>query len=393
MGYPQRGWRRVAWREFRMIRGSSQAILVGILLPILSSVFLAAIFWASVPRKLPVAVVDEDLTSLSRRASRMVDAVPGLRVAFQESDPSEGFRRVRKGDAYAVVLLPRHLERDVAEGRSPAIGIYVNNQMLLPGSLVYRDLRTALGTLAAGVKIQVHRKTGEARREAEKSYDPVRLESHALFLPELDYRCFLVPALAAALLQIFTLFASLRALGREIKRKTVGLWWRHAGRRDGPALFGKLLPHALIHALVSFTLLAGWHVVWGNPLAGSFLVEWAALSMMGWVAQGVAVFMVGWTADYRLSLSMGAFFASPAMAFAGVSFPLAAMNGSALGWSSMLPLSHGIKIVVDQSLRGTSLRAEAAPFLALALLGVFFVLSTWRRWGRVFADRSEWGQS
>jgi ABC-2 type transport system permease protein len=323
----------------------------------------------------------------------MMDSAPGLRVACQDEEPSQGLRRLSRGEVYALVLFPNHLERDVVKGRSPSVGVYVNGQMLLPAGLVSRDLRQALGTLAAGVKIQVRRKTGETRRQAMDRYDPVRLESHALFVPELDYRRFLVPALVAALLQIFAMFAAIRALGLEIKLKTAGLWFRHAGKKTAPALFGKMLPYAVLHSLLSLVLLLFWHGPMGNPVAGSFAAEWGALSAMGWTAEAIALFIVGWTADYRLSLSMGAFFGGPSMAFAGVTFPTAAMNGPALGWSSMLPLTHAIRVIVDQSVRGASLRADAVPFLALAGLGLFFTGVTWKRWGRVLTDRSEWGQS
>jgi len=391
--YPKRGWLRVAWRELWHIQHSSQALLLTLILPLTTAALMALIFGASVPRALPVVVVDLDHSSMSRQATRMINANPGLKVAFQDPEPDEGFRRVKNGDAYALVLFPQHLERDVIKGKSPSVGLYVNNQMLLPGSLVSRDLRSSLGTLAAGVKIQVHRKLGESRHQAMDRYDPVRLEAHALFNPELDYRCFLVPALVAALLQIFAMFAAIRAFGREIKVRSAGLWFRHSGSKVSHALFGKMLPYAVIHSLLSLVLLMVWHGPLGNPHVGSLAAEWLALSAMGWGAETIALFFVGWTSDYRLSLSMGAFFGGPAMAFAGVSFPSAAMNGPALGWSSILPLTHTMRIFIDQSLRGASLNADLVPFLALAGLPVLFTALTWKRWVALLHNRAEWGQS
>ena len=393
MSRPARGWRRAAWREMRRIRNSSQAILLTIILPSFAAVLLAAIFGSSVPRRLPVVIVDQDHSSLSRQATRMLDSTPGLSVNFQEVDPSQGIRRVARGDAYALVVFPNHLYRDVVEGRSPSVGVYVNGQMLLPASLVSRDIRTALGTLSAGAKIQVRRKMGESKRQAMAGYDPVGLESHPLFIPELDYRRFLVPVLVTAVLQIFAMFAAVRSMGREIKLKSAGRWYRLSGSRVGPALFGKLLPYAVLHCLLSLAFILIWHGILGNPLIGSLLLEWAAMSLMGMAAEAVAVFMVGWTSDYRLALSMASFFGGPAMAFAGVSFPTAAMNGPAVGLAAFLPLTHAIQVMVDQGIRGSSLRADVVPFLALAGLAVFFVGSTWRRWGRVFVNRAEWGQS
>ncbi len=393
MRYPARGWRRVAWRESRHIRGSLQALLLTLILPLVTASLMAWIFGASVPRALPVAVVDQDHSSFSRQATRMLSSSPGVRVVFQETSAEAALRRMRRGEIYAFVLFPRDLYREVVGGKSPVIGVYVNGQALLPASLVSRDLRQALGTLTAGVKLRVRLKTGETRSQALARIDPVRLESHALFIPELDYRRFLVPALVAALLQILVLFAAIRALGREIKRRSAGRWFRHAGGNAPAALWGKLSPYLAIHSLVTLLLLSLWHGPMGNPVAGSFLAEWAALILMGAAAQAIAIFMVGWSADYRLSLSMGAFFAGPSMAFAGVTFPTAAMNGTAYGWANMLPLTHAIQVVVDQGVRGSSLHADLGPFAALVGLMAFFLLLSLRRWRRVLVDRSLWGAS
>jgi ABC-2 type transport system permease protein len=158
-------------------------------------------------------------------------------------------------------------------------------------------------------------------------------------------------------------------------------------------LFGKLLPYAVIHTMVSLVLLLVWHGPLGNPVEGSFIAEWAALALMGGASLAIAVFIVGWSADYRLALSMGAFFGGPSLAFAGVTFPTAAMKGPALGWSSMLPLSHAIHVVMDQSVKGSSLRADLVPFLALVSLMAFFVGLSFVRWGHVLRDPAEWGQS
>jgi hypothetical protein len=76
-----------------------------LVLPILSFAFLIAIFRAGVPRDLPVAVVDEDRSALSRQLARMIDATPSMRVAWQAANAGEARALVLENKAYAAIGL------------------------------------------------------------------------------------------------------------------------------------------------------------------------------------------------------------------------------------------------------------------------------------------------
>ena len=71
-------------RELCKLRNLGTFAVMVTLFPLLSLLFMAALFSRGVPNDLPVAVVDNDGTVLSRQAARMIDAGQFVRLAASE---------------------------------------------------------------------------------------------------------------------------------------------------------------------------------------------------------------------------------------------------------------------------------------------------------------------
>ena len=68
-------------REFGRIRQFPIYPTLMVILPVISLLFFAAIFSKGVPRDIPIAVIDDDNTSLSRTIVGMFDDTPSATVA------------------------------------------------------------------------------------------------------------------------------------------------------------------------------------------------------------------------------------------------------------------------------------------------------------------------
>ena len=88
-----------------------------------------------------------------------------------------------------------------------------------------------------------------------------------------------------------------------------------------------------------------------------------------------------------LGLSITGIFCSPAFGFAGVGFPILAMNGFAQFWGDLLPLRWYIQILFDK-VRGVPTWATAPPFAVLAGIAVGLTALCWARL-RLIARRIE----
>jgi ABC-2 type transport system permease protein len=108
----------------------------------------------------------------------------------------------------------------------------------------------------------------------------------------------------------------------------------------------------------------------GVPFRGSFAAAgWATgLFAVSYVAMGFAFAAV--TGELRLGTSLAAFYCAPAFAFAGVTFPVEGMPVVGQAWSSLLPVTHYLRLLVQQGMRGAPIEASWHPVLALAVFCV-----------------------
>jgi ABC-2 type transport system permease protein len=384
--------RAVLRRELRRIASRPLEPLLLVVLPAVALAFTWAIFSAGLPRDLPVAVVDQDHSRLSRQLVRMIDATPSVRVAERPADAKAAEDLVLSGRVYGYVLLPGGLERDVKRGQSQPVVAYTNAQLLVPASLVKRDLLAATSTLSAGLKLRRLRAGGETEASALVRAEPVRADLHALFNPQLNYVSYLFVALFPTLLHIFVLLAAVNSVGSELREGTPSEWLAAAGGSTVRALAGKLMPSTLSFLALASVAMALLFGLAGVPLRGSFALLLLGTFLFVLAYQALGILLVALFANLRFATSAAAFLASPAFAYAGITFPTMGMPPFARLWSALLPLSHYLKLLVDQAMKGAPPSVSAPSLLALLAFAVLSPLVAWPRLLRVLREPRYWGR-
>jgi ABC-2 type transport system permease protein len=386
------GFAAVVRRELTRASSSWYSLVLFAGLPLLSFALLLAIFRSGVPRDLPVVVVDEDHTALSRQLTRMIDATPSMRVAFQAADVEEARTLILENRAYAIVLLPAEMERDVRRGEAPKVVAHYNAQLLLPASLIRRDLRAAVMTLSGGLELRVREGRGEPPRAALAHLEPIRLDSHTVFNPQLNYVYFLVTALLPAMLQIFVTVGTVHVVGVELKQGTAGDWLQAAGGNTLRAAAGKLLPYTAWFVVLALFMVALLFQGAGVPMRGSLQVVVVSTVLFVLAYQAVAVLIVSSLANLRFATSVAAFYCTPAFAFIGVTFPTIAMPPAGRAWGALLPLTHYVRLLVDQGLRGAPAATALPPLAALAAFILAGTVAAAWRLPLVLRDSRYWGR-
>src|SRR5271169_6085237 len=109
------------WRRVLSIPGAFILLVVG---PIVYGFYYPQPYLNQILRKIPIAVVDNDLSELSRRIVETLDASGAVSVAVRTATLAEAHAAVARGQALAVVGIPPQTERDVLKGNSVHIPIY-----------------------------------------------------------------------------------------------------------------------------------------------------------------------------------------------------------------------------------------------------------------------------
>ena len=362
------GIAEAAVREWSRIAASPYLMLMLVVFPLATGALIIAIFGSGAARDLPVAVVDLDQSALSRQLIRTIDATGGLRVASVVSNEDEARRSVVSGERYGLVSIPPQFERDVARGDAPAVTAFYNAQYLLPASQFRSAMAASTATVSARVEAGRRLAAGEPRAAAMARVEPVILDVHTLFNPQLNYLTYIVASLLPAVLQIFIVTIAVHAFGMELKDGTSGEWLAYEGGSAWRAVAGKAAPYVVHFTALGLLMLAALYTGMDVPFRGSLqAVAWATvLFSVAYVAMGFA--FIAAAGDLRLATSVAAFYCAPAFAFAGVTFPTEAMPVAGQAWGSLLPVTHYLRVLVQQGMRGAPL---AVSWHSLAVLAVF----------------------
>jgi ABC-2 type transport system permease protein len=360
-------------RELRWMRRRPAMPIMTLGFPLLVFVLLAAVFNTGLPTHLPVAVLDQDRSTLSRQIVQAVDASPDVAVAERVDDLAGGRRLILAGRVYAVVMIPANLERDVTTGRRPTLVVFYNNEFLTVGSLVSRALGDALGTAEAGVALAARLKQGESRQTALAAITPIPVQISPLFNPTMNYVYFLLVALIPTVLQIFICVTSAYSVSLE-RRSTVGLViLSRLGGGLAPAIMGKLLPYTLAFlttlCLADAVLFGGL----GTPFRGDWRLLLLAdvLFILAYQMIGALFALIG--RDTVQALGFAGLLTAPSFGYIGVSFPSLAMGSFPQFWGDLLPASWYMHLRIEQTLKGV---APAYSFENLAALAMILAAVT-----------------
>lgn len=351
-------------REWAELKGSPLVQAQLLWLPVLVIALLGAVFMRGTATGLPIALVDLDHSSASRELSRTLDAAPGLVVRMRTTRLAEANAAVRRGTVEGIVLIPADFRRQLKRGETGEVTAWFNAQFLLTGNALSRELQTAVLSFSAGVSALNRLGLGESPAKVAITLQPIAARRDSLGNPYLNYIPFLVPGLAAAVVHLFAMLGAVRVVGRELRVGTAGTWLKLADGNIGIAVAGKLLAPTLAGVVTGTAFLAGLHGWLGWPMPGNWLVLLGAMGLMVLAAEGMGLLIVGITANYRFSSSIAAFMAAPALAFAGLTFPLESMPAVAEAWGRALPLTSFVRVQLAQAGRGAP-AATAIPDLAL----------------------------
>lgn len=378
-------------RELGRIARQPMYVVLMLLLPVLSFSFFALLFEKGVAHDIPIAVFDEDGTTLSRKIVDMIDATPTALVAYEVQDMLQAERLMREGRIMAIVQVPDFFEKNILSNRQTHVEAYITGTNITVNGLLARDIQTAVTTFSAGIQLQLLTKQGLTDRQAMAQLMPVRFSKHVLFNPYTNYGYYLSPSFMPMMLLIFVIMTTIFSVGTELKRGTAGEWLATGGDSVAASVAGKLLPITVVMFLVAMAMLCIIFKVVGVPLNGSLWVILLATLLFIVSYQAIGLFIVALLSNLRLSLSIGGGYSVLAFTFSGLTFPVMAMWPAMQYLSRLFPFTYYTDIFVDQMLRGAPVVCSL-PDLGYMSLFILLPFLCRRRLRRICTEEKFWGR-
>src|SRR5262247_1955837 len=293
------------WRRVLAIRG---AFILLVLAPIVYGFYYPQPYLNQILRKIPIAVVDNDLSELSRNIVQTLDASGAVRVAVQAETIAEGRKALDRGDAFAVVGIPPDTERDVLKGNTAHIPIYADATYLFIFRSMSNGIAVAINTLSSELAARGARTDGSLVKAALASASPAEILLQPIFNPVGGYASYIVPAAFVLILQQMLLIGA--------SMLTVVALAQSAG-----GAFASVLGRGIAHLTIYLPALALYFIV---------LPRFYGFSTLGQPLQLFAVASVFVLATSFMGQAVGAWFKrpeTPTLIFLGTSLPQLFVTG------------------------------------------------------------------
>jgi ABC-2 type transport system permease protein len=186
------------WRRVLAMRG---AFILLVVAPLVYGIYYPQPYLNQILRKIPIAVVDNDLSELSRRIVETLDASGAVSVATRAATLAEARAALDRGETFAVVGIPPESERDVLKGTTVHIPIYADATYLFIFRTLGNGIAVAINALSSQLTAGGARTDGSLVKAALASTSPADILVQPIFNPVGGYASYIVPAAFVLILQ------------------------------------------------------------------------------------------------------------------------------------------------------------------------------------------------
>lgn len=313
----------------------------------------------NVLREVPVAIVDESRTPLSRHYIRLLDATPQVRVQGVVNDRMEARERMKKGEVSGIVFLPDDFEAKVGRGEE-AVFISYNTAITF---LYYAALKEA--STGAMLALNDEVRPGQVVFLDANVVQPVintrsmEVQGIALYNGNGGYATYLIPAvLMVILFQTMLMVISMRC-GMEYEQRMLPLFqvvngtssWRTAIS----IVIGKSVVYVGFYAMFTIFLLGFLPLVFHLPHLASPLL---LVQLMIPYLFATAFFGLSCSPFFKDSdapLLLIAFFSVGLLFLSGISWPLELMPWPWQVIHCLLPAPVGVLAFVKANSMGADI--------------------------------------
>ena len=358
-------------RELHMMFARPLYLFASVGVMLLSTFFFLTLMRGGAAENMPVAVVDLDQTSISRRLIHEMQATPSVDIQLVTNSYPEAREAMQQGKIYGIFVIREGFYSDLVAFKRPQLDFYVTNAYTVGGNTAYKQLLTMANLTSGAFQREVLRKKGMTDDVIMHRIQPLAIEGHMVANPWGNYSVYLVSTILPGILGLVCIMLTIFAIGFELKMRTSHAWLRAAGGNYTVAMIGKLIPYTFIYLVLGI----GCHLILyryaGFPVYGSHGRLLFGMVLYIFAMEGLGITLIGLLPTLRDALSIGALYSMLGFSLSGFTYPQMAMLPPVKALSYLEPLRHYYLIYVNEAL----MAAPAINSLPNALALTLFMLA------------------
>lgn len=317
---------------------------------VLSTFFFLSIMKSGAPEQIPVAVVDADQSSISRRLCHEMQATSAVDIVLITPDYAEARRAMQRGKIFGILVIPDHFYSDLVAFKRPQLSFYTNNAYTVGASTAYKQLLTMCNLTSGAFQREVLRKKGLPDDLIMKRIQPVTIEAHMVANPWSNYAVYLVSTILPGIMSLVVLMLTIFAIGFELKCHTCHDWLRAAGGNYTIAMIGKLIPYTILYIVLGIGCEVILFKFMHFPVNGSLTRLMLAMILLIFAMESMAICIIGTLPTLRDAVSIGALYGMLGFSLSGFTYPVMNMLPAIQAWTYLVPLRYFYRIYVNEAL-------------------------------------------
>lgn len=360
----------VITKELKLIFTNKYYIFMICLWPFIDCLFLGGIYFYGNVQNMPIAVIDNDNSKISRMISRYFDTSYAFDVTYKPKSIEDLKYLLTRNKIFMGIVIPKDTQKNIKKSLPANINFYIDGSNYLTANLSEIEGANIVGTINAGLKNVMMKKRGIQASNANAMMLPIRNDTSKLFNPTYHYGYFLTPGLWISILgQLFLIFGAL-SIGKPLEDK------RQRTSKVFSLIFGKLFVYTIV-SIVYFEILfrvlfPAFQIPFDGNTFGAIILS--VLFIMSTILLGMLMSAI--TGNRVDALKGCLLIGSPAFLLSGYTWPLSQMPILMKIIASFIPLTsylEGFRKIFQQNMHIEFILPFARVLIVLIIL--YFVIT------------------
>lgn len=369
---------QIWYREIGNIFRDKGIMIFILFVPLAYPLLYSYVYTNEVVREVPVAVVDESHSELSRELLRKMDASPDMKIVAYCDNLSAAQEMIRRQEVYGIVRIPSDFTRELWKGNQAPIGLYCD----MSSMLYYKALLLTATNVSLEVNKDIkvnHYLPSTTDRQAEITRMPIDYDYVPLYNPQSGFAAFLIPPVLMLIIQQTLLLGIGMSTGNSREHHMGSVIPFHPWYKNPVHIvIGKALPYFMLYIILGVYMFAVVTRLFTLPQLGHYTTF--IVFLVPFVLACIFLAMVLSSFIYRRedSILLLVFLSVPMLFLSGLSWPASDMPAFWKYFSYLFPSTFGMNGYVRITSSGARLSDISSEYIALWIqAGVYFLLACW----------------
>ncbi|WP_422018947.1 ABC transporter permease [Roseibium sp.] len=339
-------------KELAQLRRDRMTFGMVVMIPLIQLILFGYAINTNV-RDIPIAVVDQSQTGISRILVQMVEATRVVTVTERLTTPEEAEEAIRSARVRAAFILPDDLTQRLA--RSPAVGLgtppSTDQETSRPVAQWIVDGSDTM--IASSIKSLRNMPLSEIYRQAPNRSTPT-FEVTLFYNPEQRTAVNIVPGLVGTILTMTMIMFTSAAIVRERERGNMEMLI-NTPIRPIELMVGKIIPYIFIGLVQTAIILSLGHVLFNVPLDGNMIDLFVGTLLFIGASLSLGLVFSTIAQTQLQAMQMTVFVLLPSILLSGFMFPYEGMPVVAQYIAEVLPATHFMRMIRGFVLRDATL--------------------------------------